>query len=152
MFLVSRLTMQRLATLCVLLLVGKAAADLYVHNPRGSNDRLDDNNRDRDNGNRVFDSQNNNRGGYNVGELGLVLVGDRAEPVVAGNLYYFAGSVLPMEFTVQHTCGNPNNQCELIIQAMCDPKLRDGTTSNVSELIIPAFHFFSARFSPRCLT
>jgi hypothetical protein len=61
----------------------------------------------------VFDSQNNNRGGYNV-----------------GNLYYFAGTVIPMEWTNQHTCGNPNNQCEMVIQAMCDDKLRDGTTTN----------------------
>jgi len=41
--------------------------DLYLHSFRGSNNRLDEANRDRANANRLFDSQNNNRGGYNVG-------------------------------------------------------------------------------------
>eukprot|EP00854_Cymbomonas_tetramitiformis_P000676 gene676-1131_t len=39
-------------------------SDVYMHNPRGSNNRLDEANRERNNGNRLFDSQNNNRGGY----------------------------------------------------------------------------------------
>jgi plastocyanin len=88
-----------------------AAADVYLHNPRGSNNRLDDENRDRNNGNRLFDSQNNNRGGSNVGQV-----------------YYLAGSKVPMEWSVQHSCGNPNNNCEIIVQAMCDDRVRDGTT------------------------
>ena len=41
--------------------------DIYMHVFRGSNNRLDEANRDRANGDRLFDSQNNNRGGYNVG-------------------------------------------------------------------------------------
>ena len=57
-----------------------ALADVYMQNPRGSNDRLIGTNRDRDNAQRLFDSQNNARGGYNV-----------------GNLYYYAGSILPIE-------------------------------------------------------
>lgn len=32
-------------------------ADMYLHNMRGSNNRLDERNRDRNNGNRLFDSQ-----------------------------------------------------------------------------------------------
>src|SRR5690348_303696 len=64
--------MQRLLVVsALLLLVGQAAADCYLHNPRGSNNRLDDENRDRDSDDRVFDSQNNNRGGYNVGTIPL---------------------------------------------------------------------------------
>jgi len=105
--------MQRLVTVAVvLLLASPALADVYLHNPHGSNDRLNDNNRDRDNGNRLFDSQDNNRGGYNV-----------------GNLYYYARSVLPIEWTNQHSCANPNNDCQIIIQAMCDSQLRDGTVT-----------------------
>jgi hypothetical protein len=88
-------------------------ADCYLHNPRGSNNRLDEANRDRNNGNRVFDSQNNNRGGSNV-----------------GSLYYYEGTMVPMEWTNQHSCGNPNNNCEIVIQYMCDDRLRDGTTTN----------------------
>ncbi len=33
--------------------------------------------------------------------------------------------------TAQHSCGNPNNNCNVIIQYMCDDLLRDGTTTNV---------------------
>jgi hypothetical protein len=37
--------MQRLlATVAILALVGSAVADVYMHNPRGSNDRLDEEN------------------------------------------------------------------------------------------------------------
>merc|ERR1719181_1095231 len=51
-------------------LVALAAADMYMHRPKGSNNRLNENSANRANGNRLFDSQNNNRGGYNVGDLG----------------------------------------------------------------------------------
>jgi len=49
-------------------LVSFVAADSYLHNPRGSNNRLNERSANRANGNRLFDSQNNNRGGYNVGD------------------------------------------------------------------------------------
>ena len=38
----------------------------------------------RNNGNRLFDSQNNNRGGYNVGSV--------------QRIYYYEGSVVPVEW------------------------------------------------------
>ena len=41
-----------------------AKGDVFMHNPRGSNDRNCERNANRDNGNRLFDSQNNNAGGY----------------------------------------------------------------------------------------
>ncbi|XP_072025682.1 protein DD3-3-like [Amphiura filiformis] len=91
--------------------------DMYMHNPRGSNNRLDEAGRERNNGNRMFDSQNNNRGGYNVGSLA-----------------YMAGSVLPIEWTNQHSCGDPNAHCEIIIQYMCGDWVRDGaSTSTIPE-------------------
>jgi len=91
-----------------------AMGDIYLHNPRGSNNRLDDQNRDRNNANRLFDSQNNNRGGSNV-----------------GSMYFHKGSKLSIEWTAQHGCGNSNGQtCEVILQYMCDDRLRDGTTTN----------------------
>ena len=68
-----------LGALCALAAV--ARADIYLHNMRGSNNRLDEANRERNNANRLFDSQNNNRGGYNVGRL-----------------YYLAGSSLSLEW------------------------------------------------------
>jgi len=101
-----------LACALLLLMVGFASADVYMQNPRGSNNRLDEARRPRNNGNRLFDSQNNQRGGYNV-----------------GSLYYYHGSELQVEWTNQHSCGGPLNQCELIIQYMCDDLQRDGTTT-----------------------
>jgi len=78
--------------------------------PRGSNNRLIGTNRDRDNAQRLFDSQNNARGGFNL-----------------GNTYYYAGSKMQIDWTAQHGCGNAINDCEFIIQYMCDAKLRDGS-------------------------
>lgn len=43
--------------------------------------RLDESGRERDNDNRMFNSQNNERGGYNV-----------------GNLYYYTASKLQVEW------------------------------------------------------
>ena len=42
--------------------VGVALGDVYMHNPRGSNDRNCERNVNRNNGNRLFDSQNNAKG------------------------------------------------------------------------------------------
>jgi hypothetical protein len=91
--------------------------DTYMHFPRGSNNRLDEASRDRNNGNRLFDSQNNNRGGANAGTY--------------GRPYYYVGSVLPVEWTNQHSCGEGNNvNCEVIIQYYCDNNsTRDGMTT-----------------------
>ncbi|KAL5014549.1 hypothetical protein ScPMuIL_008819 [Solemya velum] len=80
---------------------------------RGSNNRLDEENFDRTNANRLFDSQNNDRGGYNV-----------------GSLYYYAGSTLQIEWTNQHSCNNSKSHCELVIQYMCDDLVRDGATTD----------------------
>lgn len=86
---------------------------MYLINPRGSNNRLDEQRRERANANRLFDSQNNERGGVNV-----------------GSLYYYTGSKIRFEWTAQHSCGHPNNHCEMILQVMCDEMIRDGTTTN----------------------
>lgn len=56
-------------------------ADIYLHNPRGSNNRLDEQTRERDNANRLFDSQNNGRGGY-----------------LQGSMNFYAGSNLQIEW------------------------------------------------------
>jgi hypothetical protein len=94
-------------------LLGSVRADIYLHNPRGSNNRLDEANRDRANGNRLFDSQNNNRGGSNV-----------------GSMYYYVGSKLPIEWTNQHSCGHENNNCNLVVQYHCGDWVRDGASTN----------------------
>ena len=43
----------------LLLLLTLATCDVYMHAPRGSNDRNCEKNVNRNNGNRLFDSQNN---------------------------------------------------------------------------------------------
>ena len=74
--------------------------------------------RDRNNGDRLWDTQNNNRGGYNVGTF--------------QRISYYQNTIVPIEWTQQHSCGNRDgNHCELIIQYTCgDPHVRDGSTTN----------------------
>ena len=97
----------------VLMCCQQAFADVYLHMLRGSNNRLDEANRDRANGNRLFDSQNNNRGGYNV-----------------GSSYHYVGEKVRIEWTNQHSCNAGSAHCDLVLQMMCDDWLRDGTTTN----------------------
>jgi hypothetical protein len=114
--------MAKLTLAIFLLCVAYAACDLYMHNPRGSNDRLNEANTNRNNGNRLFDSQNNAKGGYCIGPM----------------MTFYEGSMLSVEWTNQHGCGsNPKMVCNLVIQYMCgnnddDPlvRIRDGTTTD----------------------
>lgn len=115
--------------------------DVYMHNPRGSNDRNCERNVNRNNGNRLFDSQNNNNGGYacdrgvgdedfqpeddqvpftdldsNTGEVETFYQSKR--------IYYYEGSILPIEWTNQHGCGgNSKLNCEMVIQYACEDTL-----------------------------
>jgi len=105
-------------------------ADIYLQVPCGNNDRLNEANRNVDNNARTHDSQNNNRGGCNVGEKSLAL---------------YAGSILPIQWSAQHACGGTQDNCDLILQYLTDYpagspylaaaqqatglKLRDGTTT-----------------------
>eukprot|EP01121_Diplochlamys_sp_Union-15-3_P017602 TRINITY_DN622_c0_g1_i1.p1 TRINITY_DN622_c0_g1~~TRINITY_DN622_c0_g1_i1.p1 ORF type:complete len:663 (+),score=120.39 TRINITY_DN622_c0_g1_i1:198-1991(+) len=59
----------------------------------------------------MFDSQNNDNGGYLVGP----------------QLTFYANSLLQLEWTAQHSCG-PNNKahCNLVLQYMCSADVRDG--------------------------
>ena len=124
-----------------------ADADLYMHHPRGSNNKLNEVSNNARNQNRLFDSQNNAAGGYQVG--------DDCNPVCSnsngqydsslpgagkGVMYFYEESYLHIEWTNQHGCGNAqkNVKCELVLQYTCDedwyemtnPDLRDGTTTN----------------------
>jgi len=95
--------------------------DIYLHNPRGSNNRCDERTNDRLNANRLFDSQNNAAGGYAVpcGDINLDCY----------NMKFYTDSYLDIRFTTQHACGI-ENQCEIIIQYGCN--MRNGNpTSNI---------------------
>src|SRR4051812_42927902 len=49
-------------------MVVSVSADIFLQNPRGSNSRANEQNAQRNNNFRLFNSQNNNRGGYNIGD------------------------------------------------------------------------------------
>lgn len=103
-----------LLVVLVLCLAGVALADVYGHNPRFSNNRLNEEGVNRNNNNRMCDTQNNAKGGYCWGP----------------KMYYYVGSLLPIEWTSQHSCGNPNTYCEIVLQYMCGSEVRDGTTTD----------------------
>jgi len=112
--------MKSLLVFAILLgLLGHVAADCYMHNPRGSNDRNTEENTNRNNANHLFDSQNNAKGGYCRGPA----------------MYYYEGSLLTVEWTTQHGCGkNPKVWCNVVLQYMCTTndealttRIRDGT-------------------------
>ncbi len=105
-------------------------ADVYMHNPRGSNNRCDRRTNDRANANRLFDSQNNAAGGY-------AIPCDRLsdDNINCYKMKYYEGSELEIRWTLQHNCGSLNN-CNVILQYSCeDPNLlglniRDGKPQN----------------------
>ncbi|KAI9137337.1 hypothetical protein BKA69DRAFT_924599 [Paraphysoderma sedebokerense] len=90
-----------------------ANADVYLHNPRGSNNRCDEKNNNANNNNRIFDSQNNAQGGYPITQ--------------SGQMEVFEGTVLPLRWATQHGCNTANEECTVIVQAMCANDLTDGT-------------------------
>ena len=100
-----------------------ASADVYLHNPRGSNNRCDELSNNRQNANRMFDSENNAAGGYAV-------TCDRSEDVQCYKMKYYERSMIPIRWTAQHNCGE-NNHCQIIIQYACEselgPGVRDGS-------------------------
>jgi len=98
---------------CIQLLLLYVVGDVYMQTPPGSNNRLDEQNRERDNANRMFDSQNNNRGGYNVGKMEYY----RAEKVPVGWTHQHGSSKYQMEHS------------EIIVQYTYEPLVRDGTTT-----------------------
>jgi hypothetical protein len=99
-----------------IVLIGFALADIYVHVPPGSNNRGGETNANRAANNRLFNSQNNNRGGYNIPQ--------------GGSYTFYPGSIIPIQWTAQHGSGIDNVHSDIIIQYMCTDQssnlLRDG--------------------------
>lgn len=106
--------------------------DVYLHSPRGSNNRLKGTGRDVQNQNRLFDSENNNRGGYNV-----------------GSLYYYEGTQMYIEWTAQHGCGNGNLRCEFILQYACDDRIRDGSLEDTIPVTLTNCENYDCDTDPR---
>eukprot|EP00927_Polykrikos_kofoidii_P023272 TRINITY_DN21494_c0_g1_i1.p1 TRINITY_DN21494_c0_g1~~TRINITY_DN21494_c0_g1_i1.p1 ORF type:complete len:1467 (+),score=227.03 TRINITY_DN21494_c0_g1_i1:51-4403(+) len=127
---------------CVLSRLILALGDCYMHNPRGSNNKLTEQNNNAQNNQRLFDSQNNNAGGYQVGDncVPNCKNGNAYDPNKEGSqrgvMYYYHTSELHIEWTSQHSCGNrdasvegTNTHCQIVLQYMCDSDVdgvRDG--------------------------
>lgn len=153
------------AALAALLSVSGVSADVYMHNPRASNNRLNEKTATRTNGDRLFDSQNNNRGGYNVGDRGnsgftgtdtnTNTDASFREPSFLYNtansvtdtqlqyqMVYYEGSELSMEWTNQHGCGGNEESdpqklnCDILIQYMCQTS--NGLQGANGRLVSPA--------------
>jgi len=129
-----------------LLFFGIGKGDLYLQNPKGCNNRLNEQSANRNNANRLFDSQNNNRGGYNVVDLddqngfqdnnnyqaSFEAMYDVTEDVGQQqyNMVYQEGSTIRMTWTAQHGCGNAHNNCNFVIQFACDDQDYDDDNFN----------------------
>lgn len=131
-----------LRMVCVAALCGPAAANIFLHSPRGSNNKLNEVSNAVRNTARLFDSRNHRNGGYQVG--------DNCDPTCSdangmydssmpgagqGQMYFYEGSILDVEWTAQHGCGsaNANVHCTMVLQYMCEdsaPGLRDGTSTD----------------------
>ena len=117
--------------------LGGAAADVYMHSPRGSNNRLNEQNVNRDNNNRLFDSQNNNKGGYSVGvddadyeDANIPTPDDGPAGYAQAPLVAQEGADLPIEWTPQHAGGpNAKVKCDTIIQWLDDSATTSGATA-----------------------
>lgn len=108
--------MRSIVAVLVAAFLAVAKADVYLHSPRGSNDRCDEKSNNRNNDKRCFDSENNAAGGYGICDKEMV---------------FYENTVLSIEWYSQHACGNgaklkddPNNpesvHCEMVLQLGCD--------------------------------
>lgn len=116
--------------------------DMYLHNPMGNNDRNRERNGNRNNGDRIFDSQNNGAGGYPWNGdpthtirptrdfYGLKDGGEKDFYGLPDEVSYYVGSKIQLEWANQHACGPQKNvRCEVVIQYGCEDSmkgLRDG--------------------------
>jgi len=114
-------------------------ADMYLNNPRGSNNKLREQSNNVQNDNRLFDSQNNAASGYQIGDDCKPACKDEnnnydvtKEGATKGTMKFYQGSELYIEWHHQHGCGvgHPNLKCQIILQYMSESdnvNLRDGT-------------------------
>ena len=84
-------------------LLSPVAADVYMQSPRGANGRNCERNVNRNNANRLYDTQNNAKGGYACPRpVGGPEVEERT-------IYYYEGEKVPITWTCQHGSGAGGN-------------------------------------------
>ena len=84
------------------------SADVYLHNPRGSNNRCDRRTNDRRNANRLFDSQNNAAGGYAI-SCNRPENANSPDNITCFQMNYYTNTIIPIRWTTQHNCGDNND-------------------------------------------
>ncbi|KAL9983507.1 hypothetical protein ACROYT_G005691 [Oculina patagonica] len=106
-------------------------SDMYMHFPPGSNNRLNGNQDNVRNANRLFDSQNNGKAGYNVGDSLSSNPGDNIREFRQLPMeFYMSGcddkakSEVEIMWTNQHGTGPKTDdrvETQVILQYMCQP-------------------------------
>ena len=87
-----------------------------MHNPPGSNNRLNEQSAQNSNPSRLFTSNNNRRGGYNVPDSGAKKAEDGRGQFM---MKYFAGSHLRIEWAQLHGCDDGDRQrCRVTIEVL----------------------------------
>lgn len=132
-----------LSLLVLAVVIGVVFADVYLQGAiKGSNNRFVETSATRNQNNRIFNSQNNARGGCNLGQADAGAnsasnydydfgYNTNVDPGSAAAQYkyadtYYEGSEIVLAWTNQHGCGgNPltdphNNQCNIVLQYTCD--------------------------------
>merc|ERR1711972_216947 len=97
------------------------SCNIYLQSPRGSNNRLNEKSAQNENYKRLFNSENNRRGGYNVGDSTNAPFKTENEQF---SMSYFMGSELTVEWTNSIGCGVDEdgdriNNCEVVLQSLC---------------------------------
>jgi len=110
-----------------------AEGNVYLHSPRGSNNRLNENSAQNSNEERLFLANNNRRGGYNVGDKTDQASSDESSQY---SMQYFqsgdeGSSYLTIEWTNLMGCGfdedgDKINTCEIVLQTNCQSDQVDG--------------------------
>ncbi|XP_068712158.1 protein DD3-3-like [Montipora foliosa] len=115
----------------VTVLIVPCSSDMYMHVPPGSNNRLNGNQDAVRNANRLFDSQNNGKAGYNVGDKLDSNPGDNIQEFRQLPMtFYMSGcnanakSIVDIMWTNQHGTGPKTDdrvETQVILQYMCQP-------------------------------
>lgn len=89
------------------MLLSIASADVYMQSPRGANGRNAERNVNRNNANRLYDTQNNAKGGYAAPRA---VGGPEVEADYPNaQIYYYEGEKVPITWTAQHGSGAGGN-------------------------------------------
>jgi hypothetical protein len=120
------------AAAAVAFVADTVVADVYMHYPPGSNNRCDEKNNNRQNAQKLFDSENNAAGGYNwPGNFTKSTFDSESKQCMKEDQHYiYSDTFMNIVWTSQHGCGK-GNECNIVLQmgykhSNSMPNLRDG--------------------------